>query len=655
MRHADLPWLPQPPADFGSRCRELARAEGPVGAAIQSLATHALSSLQSASLSRAIARCRSKADLTPLAAFKLAFVSNATTDTLSDCMPAAAARHGIALDLVVPAYDQVMQQALDPASLVNGARPDAVLLALDHRWLQIDRPALAGDAETQIAAAMDRLQTTVDAYRSNSGAAVILQTLARPPLGLFGSYDQRVAGSVSAMISEANRRIIAMAARAGNYLLDVDAIASAAGTQEWFDPVQWASFKLPFSARCASLYADHVGRLVAAIRGKSRKCLVLDLDNTCWGGVIGDDGLEGIKIGQGSPVGEAFLSVQQLAKDLRGRGIMLAVVSKNDDEVARRPFREHPDMLLGEADIAVFQANWIDKASNLEAIAAELNIGIDALVMLDDNPAERAELRAALPAVAVPELPSDPNWYAPCLAAAGYFEAVSFSNDDLIRVDSYAANARRADVLARSRDLGDYLSSLEMRASFGPFDTVGRQRIAQLVNKTNQFNLTTRRYTEAEIAAFQDDSHVHTTQVRLADRFGDLGMIGVTICRPLQEEGNAGWEIDTWLMSCRVLGRRVEEAMLRHIADAAAGVGITRLFGTYRPTGKNGMVRDHYDKLDFHLIREDADGVRSYEFDLGRYRRPELPFTIAAEAAPGNIEQTASGGRALATRPTSNV
>ncbi|HUJ46323.1 MAG TPA: HAD-IIIC family phosphatase, partial [Rhizomicrobium sp.] len=376
------------------------------------------------------------------------------------------------------------------------------------------------------------------------------------------------------------------------------------------------------------LYADHLGRLLGAIRGKARKCLVLDLDNTLWGGVIGDDGMEGIVVGQGSAMGEAFLSVQQAALDLRGRGVFLAVCSKNDDDIARGPFRGHADMLIRERHISVFQANWIDKASNLESIARALNIGLDALVLLDDNPAERAQIRAALPMVAVPELPADPAWFAWTLNAAGYFEAVSYSAEDRMRADAQGADAKRADVMAKSRDLGDYLTSLEMTITFAPFDKVGRQRIAQLINKTNQFNLTTRRYTEAEVAAMEADENVFTLEVRLADRYGDLGMIGIIIAR---HAGDATWDIDTWLMSCRVLGRRVEEGMLARLIAEARRRGIKRLIGTYLPTAKNGMVRDHYAKLGFE-IAEEADGVRRFAFELDGYTPPDLPFT--SESSP---------------------
>ncbi|SEQ37265.1 D-glyceryl-ACP synthase [Faunimonas pinastri] len=623
-----LPWLPAAPADFASLCRRFGSGEGPAGAEAQRLSNFALDATQSGSLSRAIARRRkAKADFAPLSPFRLGLLSNATTDLIADCLPAAAARHGVLLDLVTTPFDQVMQQALDPSSETNNAGLDAVLVAVDHRWLQLDRSRLGGGDE-QSAAALEQLRTVVTALRGNRAAPPILQTVPVPPSPLFGSYERRVRGTIRTMIEDVNRGILDLADETGCTVLDTAALAERIGTDLWFDAVQWGAYKLPFAAEAGPAHADMVGRLLGAIRGKARKCLVLDLDNTVWGGVIGDDGMEGIKIGQGSAVGEAFLAVQHAALDLRDRGIILAVSSKNDDEVARRPFREHPDMALKESHISVFQANWSDKASNLESIARSLNIGLDALVLLDDNPAERAQLRAALPMVAVPELPQDPSWYPGILFAAGYFEAVTFSAEDRIRVQSYASDAQRAEVFATSRDLGDYLGSLAMVMTATPFDVQGRQRITQLTNKTNQFNLTTRRYRESDIAAFDADPAVWTLQVRLQDRFGDLGMIALVICRTRRDGEETAWDIDTWLMSCRVLGRKVEEAMLAEVVAGARETGVARLRGTYIPTAKNGMVAEHYSRLGFSMVEEATDGTRYYELDVARYEAPDLPMTV---------------------------
>jgi FkbH-like protein len=433
------------------------------------------------------------------------------------------------------------------------------------------------------------------------------------------------------LTDELNRRLAASVAGTPDLLLDVAGLAATVGLAEWHDPTLWNMAKLPVASAFVPLYADHVCRLIAALRGKSRRCLILDLDNTLWSGVIGDDGLEGIIIGQGDATGEAHLTVQQSALALRGRGIVLAVSSKNEDEAARSPFREHAEMLLREDHIAVFQANWNDKATNIAAIARELELGLDAMVFLDDNPAERRLVRELLPAVAVPELPADPALYARTLLAAGYFEAVRFSAEDRKRADFYQDNAKRIALQAQAGDLEAWLASLAMVITFQPFDGPGRSRIAQLISKSNQFNLTTRRYTEADVAAVEADPACFTCQIRLADIFGDNGMICVVICRPAE---SGVWEIDTWLMSCRVLGRKVEQATLAEILRAARARGIARLVGVYRPTARNKMVESHYATLGFERFGEEPDGTTLWTMDVATAVTPALPMEVSRPAEP---------------------
>jgi FkbH-like protein len=499
------------------------------------------------------------------------------------------------------------------------------LLALDYRGLPLAIPSFGGSASTAAAGESLRFVETIrNGFRAHGGALTIVQTLAPPPETLFGSLDGSVAGTVHAAIARFNMELLAQIAGSGDVVLDVAHLAATVGLSNWHAATQWNMAKFGFDAGFLPLYADHVCRIVAALRGKSRRCLILDLDNTLWGGVVGDDGIEGIVVGQGDPTGEAHLDVQRLAATLRRRGIVLAVSSKNDDEIARLPFRAHPEMLLREDDIAVFQANWQDKATNIVAIADALSLGLDAMVFLDDNPAERGLVREALPAVAVPELPSDPALYARTLAAAGYFEAVTFSDEDRKRADFYAGNARRVALASAAGDLESYLASLDMRIVFRPFDATGRSRIAQLIAKSNQFNLTTRRYTEAEVAAFEADGSTFTLQVRLLDIFGDNGMIAVVVCLPAGEDA---WEIDTWLMSCRVLGRGVERAMLREIVHHARARGVGRLIGRYVPSARNGMVAEHYAKLGFRHVAGEPPGATTWEFDTANDTAPP-PMTV---------------------------
>lgn len=596
MTLIDMDWLPQPPTDFRQQCKAVDTSEHS-GNEFTRLARHALNLNQLTSLSKSMDRVNAAdSTLTPLTPFRLGLVGNGTTSLLGPAIRASGARHGLLIEIVEGPYNQAIQAALDPGSILNTARPNAVLIAFDHRIVQLpDDKRDADQAANSVAAALDQVRMIRDGVTAASGAIAIFQTLAPPPTALLGNFDRQLPGSLHSLADRFNAEMITSLKGTGDLILDVAALAQTVGLDTWHDATQWHLAKLPFAQVAIPLYADHVARLIGAMKGKSRKCLVLDLDNTIWGGVIGDDGIDGIALGEGDPTGEAFLDVQRTALQLRSMGIMLAVCSKNEDSTARLPFRKHPDMLIAESDIAVFQANWTDKATNLEKIAEALEIGVDTLVLMDDNPAERAQVRAALPDVAVPELPDDPAMYARTLLAAGYFEAVSLSAEDLLRADDYTSRAKRIELQDAARDLGSYLTSLEMEIVFAPFDATGRPRIAQLINKSNQFNLTTCRYTQNDVATMETDPSVFTLQVRLRDRFGDNGMISVVICR----RHGAEWEIDSWLMSCRVLGRGVEQAVLAEIARCAGAEGVDTLRGRFIPSGRNELVRDHYAKLGF--------------------------------------------------------
>ena len=610
--YSELQWLPRPPQEFSSLLKAAGTTGESLGYDIRSLASFALDLNQLARLSKVIGKARSEgAPLDPLTPFRLAVLSNSTMDMLLPSLVGSAARHGIALEVIQPSYDQVAQEALTPDSKVNSSKPDAVLFALDYRALPLKLSL--GDAEASSATVqgvLGYLQALREGIKANSNAVCIFQTFAPPAEPLFGSLDRLLPGTLRSLIDAINLELCTYVLSSGDVLLDVASLAETVGLAEWHDPVMWNLGKFPFSAELIPLYGDHVARIVAAIRGKSAKVLVLDLDNTVWGGVIGDDGLEGIQIAQGDARGEAHLAVQRLALDLRRRGIVLAVSSKNTDAVAREPFEKHSEMLLKLDHIAVFQANWNDKATNIQAIAEELSLGLDAMVFLDDNPVERGLVRRLLPQVSVPELPEDPAGYARTLGAAGYFEAIAFASEDLKRAGYYQDNAKRASLQKQVGGVDAYLASLDMSITFQPFDATGRARIVQLINKSNQYNLTTRRYTDPEVTAAENDPEVFTLQVRLADIFGDNGMISVVICRPGEART---WEIDTWLMSCRVLGRRVEHMILRELLDHARAAGIEKLLGTYRPTEKNKLVIDHYSKLGFTKIGEDPSGLTRWE------------------------------------------
>lgn len=622
MRLIDLPWLPEPPDNLRQQARSISSASLDARDVARRLARTRLSGSQLHLIGKAVQKLSEQDG----DAIRLGVLANATVDLLYPALAVSALRHGVWLHVIGTAFDQIAAQALDMHSEIQQSKCHYILLCMDHHALPLTvTPGDLDAARDSVESALRYTDSIRNGLRANSDCTVILGTVPQVPTTLFGSLERNVPGTLAWLIDRYNQEIRLRVQNSSDLLLDTAALAEMVGTDEWHDPAQWALGKFPFSQSLIPLYAEWVGRLVAAARGKSRKCLVLDLDNTVWGGVIGDDGLAGIVLGNGNPAGEAYLSVQQTALMLRDRGIVLAVSSKNDDAVARSPFCSHPDMLLKEEHITVFQANWQDKASNLAAIARALNFGVDALVLLDDNPVERAQVREALPDVAVPELPADPAFYVQTLLAAGYFETVVFTSEDRQRAQQYAENAARSESLGAATDLESHLQSLAMRAVCGPFDHIGRARITQLINKTNQFNLTTRRYAEADVAALESSSATLTLQVRLLDRFGDNGMIAVVICVPQGQD----WEIDTWLMSCRVLNRKVEQAMLNHIVDQAKTRGIRNLVGEYVRSERNGMVSDHYSKLGFSVIQSSSDASK-WQLDVASYVHVPVPIDIVA-------------------------
>jgi FkbH-like protein len=629
-----LQWLPRAPEEFSARLKTLRNSAAPLGRELQSLAMYALDLNQLTKLARFIDKaCVEGKSLAPLTPFKLALLSNSTIDLVVPALVASAARHGVALEVIQPSYDQVAQEALTPGSQVNSSKPDAVLFALDYRALPLKLSLGDADASSAtVQGVIGYLQALRDGIKANSNAVCIFQTFAPPAETLFGSLDRALPGTMRSLIDSINRALAEFVLDSGDVLVDVAGLAETVGLAEWHNTQLWNMAKFSFSDELIPLYGDHVARTVAAIRGKSSKVLILDLDNTVWGGVIGDDGLEGIKVAQGDARGEAHLAVQRLALELRQRGIVLAVSSKNTDKVAREPFERHPEMLLKLEHIAVFQANWNDKATNIQAIAEELSLGLDAMVFLDDNPVERGLVRKLLPQVSVPELPEEPAWYARTLSAAGYFEAVAFAGEDLKRAGFYQDNAKRANLQKQVGGVDAYLASLDMTITFLPFDATG-----QLINKSNQYNLTTRRYTDPEVTAAENDPEVFTLQVRLADIFGDNGMISVVICR-LGEA--AVWEIDTWLMSCRVLGRKVEHMVLREILKHARMAGIQRLTGMYKPTERNQLVVDHYARLGFTKVDEEESGLTRWELPVDAPEPVSAPMKVVSQGFAAATENS---------------
>ncbi|MCQ4242526.1 HAD-IIIC family phosphatase [Stutzerimonas stutzeri] len=565
----------------------------------------------------------SVAGLQPL---RIALLASHTVDHLVPAIRVAGLQRGLALKVHVAPYGMYRQALLmDDAELASFA-PQLIVLALDARDapLQLPLEASPESVAAAVTTRVDELRLLWRCARERYAAQVLQQTIVPADPPIFGSFEALVPASPWALIDRLNTAIRRAAREDGVLLLDLAWEAARGSYGDGLaEPLRWHQAKQLVSPNLAPLYGDQLARIAAASVGLSRKCLALDLDNTLWGGVVGDDGIDGLHLGQGSPSGEAFLAFQHYTALLARRGIILAVCSKNDQNIAEAAFK-HPEMVLKRSDIAAFVANWEDKANNLRRIASMLNIGLDSLVFVDDNPAERDIVRRELPQVAVPELPEDVADYPARIAAAGYFEAVSFTSDDATRGRNYALNAERKVAMTQATDMQGYLRDLQMVLYATRIGDAELARSTQLINKTNQFNLTTRRYSEAEVERIaRKGPRAVALAIRLADKYGDNGLISVVLARPDTAFADDELLIDSWLMSCRVLGRQVEEAVLDVLVHAARAAGYRTLIGEYRPSGRNGMVAEHYPQLGFvphSAPTEAASEATFWRYDLGSSR-----------------------------------
>jgi FkbH-like protein len=628
----ELSWLPAD-ADWSRKLKEVESScrGGDAWTALVSLANTRMDFIRTIRLDRALLKCFGNNGPTSVStrAIRLAVLGSSTVSHLLPAIRVAALRRGIWLQTYETGYGQYLQELADAASKLHAFRPNTVLFALDtaHVMSGLSPAADAVEADAFLSGSVMRISEAWRIAREAFRCPIIQQALLPVLPPLLGSNEHRLPGSGQAMALRLNAELRRITLEGNADLLPIDSRVAVDGLHRWYDPMLWYHAKQEISPAAGPLYGDLLGRILAAQQGLSKKCLILDLDNTLWGGVIGDDGLEGIVLGNGSARGEAFAAFQRYVVDMAKRGIILAVCSKNDEEKALTPFTEHPEMILKREDIACFVANWTDKAANIRRIAQQLAIGLDSLVFVDDNPFERNLVRQELPMVAVPELPASPALFARCLADAGYFESLAVTVEDRQRARQYQANAAREALVASATDIPAYLRSLDMKLQWRRFDVIGLQRCVQLINKTNQFNLTTRRYSEDDIRAVMADKRALGLQFRLVDRFGDNGIIAIVIGRL-----DAGGDLllDTWLMSCRVLGRQVEEAVLSVIVGQARRLGASQIYGEYRPTAKNTMVKDHYQRLGFTVLREGKDGASTSRLNLSSYNPGNFCMEIIA-------------------------
>jgi len=553
-------------------------------------------------------------DYLELKPIKIAIVSTSTVEHFASIFRFWMAVCGFNVQLYFTDYNTIDQSILNPSDGLYVFKPDIVWIFSNYRDINTDLPygCDANVVDVKIHENVDRFIKLWSSLQHHSSSYIIQNNADLPTDRIFGNFESNINWGRINFLKKYNYRLFD-SLLPGVTLFDIDYISSLYGKHQWFDERYWYHSKHAFSLDAIGLVAFHAAKLVAAIRGQAKKCLVLDLDNTLWGGVIGDDGLEGIKLGDGVE-GEAFFEFQKYIKRLKNRGIILAVCSKNEEDNAKLPFTEHPSMHISLNDIAVFVANWENKADNIKKISEALNIGLDSIVFIDDNPVERDIVRRALPMVSVPEMPSDPSYYIRTLNEQLYFELISFSDDDITRSDMYRENMLRQNLKNSCTDLAQYLKDLEMRAFVGCLDEFHLPRVSQLINKSNQFHLTTTRYTETQLMDMINSDNIICRFYKLKDRFGDNGLISVVI---LRKSDNKELYIDTWVMSCRVLARDMEHFVYNDIITVAKERNCTKVFGHYKPTKKNKLVANHYDNLRFARVGE-KEGDIFWEIDVAK-------------------------------------
>lgn len=548
---------------------------------------------------------------------KIAVLGGSTTNDIVKTLEIYLLSEGIEPEFYQSEYNRFWQDAMFENPELKDFAPDVIYIHTSYRNIAGFLPAASAPAD-EVEAKLDERYSYYEKMwirlREEYACPVIQNNFELPPYRIFGNRDcWDIHGAVS-FISSLNERFNSYARENGGfYICDIAYVAACFGLDKWYDDEAWYMYKYAFSADATPYVAFNLSHIIKSIFGKNKKVIALDLDNTLWGGVVGDDGVEGIEIGEETATAECFKAFQEYLKKQKDIGIMLTVASKNDHENAIAGLN-HPEGVLRPEDFIVIKANWETKDRNLAETASEMDLGIDSFVFADDNPTERDLVRKSLPTVSVPEMlrPAD---YIRTIDRNGYFEVTAFSADDLKRNDMYKANVKRASQQHEFTDYNEYLKSLDMRAEIKSFAPVYIPRITQLTNKSNQFNLTTRRYTQPEIEEAAADKNKITLYGKMEDSYGDNGVVSVVIGAV---DGTC-CKIELWLMSCRVLKKKMEYAMLDTLVAKCTARGVTEILGYYFPTAKNGMVKNLYADFGFEKISEDENGNTVWRLETACY------------------------------------
>ena len=557
-----------------------------------------------------------KQDNSALPKVKIALAGDTATQLLATAIRGMGVERGYNVDLYEAEYSQVEQQLLIPDSELHLFDADFIIVFQSTHKLGEHHSLLSQEQREHVADEQLQFVTDICNNPLHANKKIIYFNYPEIEDTVFGSYANKVEASFTYQVRMLNYELMRLAEQFPNlFICDIAGLQNKFGRDKMFAPNTYANTEMVFRMDVLPYVASRVLDIVGAVKGQFKKCLILDLDNTVWGGVVGDDGLEGIQLGHGLGIGKMFTEFQMWVKKLKDRGIIICVCSKNDEDKAKEPFEKHPDMVLRLSDISVFMANWETKVDNIRSIQQILNIGFDSMVFLDDNPFERNMVRENILGITVPELPENPEDYLEYLYSLNIFETASYSSTDKDRTKQYQVEAQRVSLSKTFTNEADFLKSLNMVSTVEGFTKFNTPRVAQLSQRSNQFNLRTVRYTEADIEAMANDPDVIPLTFTLEDKFGDNGLIAVVIMKKQDAETIF---VDTWFMSCRVLKRGMENFTLNTMVEAAKAKGYKRIVGEYLPTAKNGMVANHYDNLDFSAA--DGAGTKQYELLISDYK-----------------------------------
>jgi FkbH-like protein len=552
-----------------------------------------------------------KNDFSNLTSIKIAVLGDSSTQFLAQCIRGLGYDYGLDLQILDADFNQIEQQVFDVNSEIYQYNPDLILVFLSsHKLLVNYNKSKEQDQIGLASTALNRIDAIYTAIQNQSNAKVIFYNYTEIDDSVFGSFSTKIESSFLFQLRKLNFELMLLAQKNPNlYLCDLSSIQNQIGKSNLFHAPVYISSEMVVNINVLPIIAEKTIAIINALNGKFKKCVILDLDNTLWGGIIGDDGIENIQIGN-LGIGKAFSEFQYWIKKLKNRGVILAVCSKNTESIAKEPFIKHPDMVLKLDDISVFVANWDNKVDNIRYIQNVLNIGFDSMVFLDDNPFERAIVKENLPDIVVPDLPKDPTEYLEYLYNLNLFETVTFSDVDKDRTKLYQIEAERKLEKQSFTNEEDFLKNLSMFSVIESFNSFNIPRVAQLSQRSNQFNLRTIRYSENDIEVIASSEKHFTFTFTLEDKFGDNGLIAVVI---LEIKDATKLFIDSWFMSCRVLKRSMEDFILNNLVNFAKLKGFDTLIGEYIATPKNQLVQDHYEKLGF------AKKADFWELDVESY------------------------------------